>query len=314
MDILQRTLVFADRTRPGAIPEHLILQGKEVMDPIRATLDQLGASEQRSLAARREALARSERLTFIVSIVVVPLALLGTVAVVLLFTAGLIRAVKRIEENAKRLERGESLLDPPRGSDELARLGQALSRAAARLAEQDAQLRESRPRGSAHRLAQPAWLPRDRRARAARGDASRERRGPAVHRRGRAEASERPLRSRGGRSDALRNRRRAERGAPLLRPPREDRRRRVLRAVVAGHRDGRAGEPSIGSTGRSPTGTGSPTGATTSGSRSASRSSTRRTPSRSSRSSRRRTARCTSRSAPSASWPTTAHRWRPRRG
>jgi two-component system, cell cycle response regulator len=58
------------------------------------------------------------------------------------FTTGLVRSVRRIEENAKRLERGEPLLDPPRGSDELASLGHALARAAARLTEQDAQLRD----------------------------------------------------------------------------------------------------------------------------------------------------------------------------
>lgn len=142
MDILQRTLAFAERNPAGAIPKHLILAGKKVMDPIRSMLDQLEANEQQLLAERQATLAASQRLTFIVTAFMVPLALLGTVAAVLLFTTGLVRSVRRTEENAKRLERGEPLLDPPRGSDELALLGQALSRAAARLAEQDAQLRD----------------------------------------------------------------------------------------------------------------------------------------------------------------------------
>ena len=142
IDIFQRTLAFADSSPAGTIPEHLLLEGKSVMDPIRSTLNDLENDERRLLAERQQALAESKRVTFIVTIVVVPIALLGTVAAVLFFTTGLVRAVRRIEENAERLERGQPLLDPPRGSDELARLGHALSRAAARLAEQDAQLRD----------------------------------------------------------------------------------------------------------------------------------------------------------------------------
>lgn len=135
-------MAFAERSSAGTIPSHLILDGEKVMEPIRSTLDDLEANERRLLAARQDALGRSERLASIVSGVAVPLALLATVAAVLLFTTGLVRSVRRIEENAEHLERGEPLLDPPRGSDELARLGHALSRAAARLAEQDAQLRD----------------------------------------------------------------------------------------------------------------------------------------------------------------------------
>ena len=142
IDILQRTLAFAERSPAGTIPSQLLLAGKKVMDPIRLTLDQLEGDERRLLAARQEALAESKRLTFIVSVIVVPIGLLGTIAAMVFFTTGLVRSVRRIEENAKRLERGEPLLDPPRGSDELASLGHALARAAARLAEQDAQLRD----------------------------------------------------------------------------------------------------------------------------------------------------------------------------
>jgi diguanylate cyclase (GGDEF)-like protein len=142
IDILQRTLAFAERSPAGTIPSKLLLAGKKVMDPIRLTLDQLEVDERRLLATRQEALAESKQLTFIVSVVVVPIGLLGTIAAMVFFTTGLVRSVRRIEENAKRLERGEPLLDPPRGSDELASLGHALARAAARLAEQDAQLRD----------------------------------------------------------------------------------------------------------------------------------------------------------------------------
>ncbi len=73
---------------------------------------------------------------------VVPLALFGTILVVVLFGNRLVRRVRRIERNAQRLESGEVLDAPEPGSDELARLDTTLQHAAGRIAEQDARLRE----------------------------------------------------------------------------------------------------------------------------------------------------------------------------
>jgi diguanylate cyclase (GGDEF)-like protein len=67
--------------------------------------------------------------------------ILGTLAL-LRFTRRLVSGIRRVEENTRRLQRGEALLDPPRGDDELARLGLVLAQTARRLAEQETQLRE----------------------------------------------------------------------------------------------------------------------------------------------------------------------------
>ena len=96
LDILERVRRYAERTPAGAIG---------AMD----------ATQARVLADRRHDLEVAQRLSFVLSVVVVPLALLGTIFAVLLFATGLARRVRRIEENAGRLERGEPLLETPGG-------------------------------------------------------------------------------------------------------------------------------------------------------------------------------------------------------
>lgn len=142
LEILQNVRLFAKRTRAGKIPLDLLAEGRQTGDEIRASIARLDTAEARVLAILRSELERSRQRSLILSVVVVPLTLLLATAIVLLFATGLVRRVKRIEENARRLERGEPLLDPPSGDDELARLDRVLSQAAVRIAQQDAELRE----------------------------------------------------------------------------------------------------------------------------------------------------------------------------
>lgn len=141
VQLIERTRTFAERTPAGTIPFRLLARGRRVMEDIRGTLDELDASQGQVLAARRAELASAEHMAFVVSVVVL-LSLLGAVLASLLFARSLVRKVKLIESNARHLERGEPLEEAPNGSDELAALGRALAHAAARLAEQDAELRE----------------------------------------------------------------------------------------------------------------------------------------------------------------------------
>lgn len=140
--ILDKIHLFAERTPAGTTPDALLERGRIVMEDMRDVLDELDAREAATLKIERRRLDEAHRLAFTVSVVAIPSALLLTIAAVLGFTTGLVRGIGRIEENARRLERGEPLLDPPKGEDELARLGHVFAHTAARLTEQDAELRE----------------------------------------------------------------------------------------------------------------------------------------------------------------------------
>ena len=140
--VIRKTRAFAQRTPPGTIPERLIARGRVLMDQIRRLIGQMDDAEATRLANARSRLETAEEMSFTLSVVLVPLAMFLTILVALRHTSSLVRGIRRVEENTRRLERGEPLLDPPTGNDELARLGRALDQTATRLVEQDAQLRE----------------------------------------------------------------------------------------------------------------------------------------------------------------------------
>jgi light-regulated signal transduction histidine kinase (bacteriophytochrome) len=68
------------------------------------------------------------------------LGLFGGIAGMTLFTRGVARRVDRIKENAYRLEREETLLDPPLGNDEVGEAGVALDKASVLLEARRAEL------------------------------------------------------------------------------------------------------------------------------------------------------------------------------
>ncbi len=142
LQVLDAIHRYAKRTPPGSIPYDLLAEGRHLMISIRSSLGQLDQMQAEVLTAQRSQLERSQHLTFALSVAVVPIMLLATSAALLAFVTGLVRRVRRIEENARRLEQGEPLLPPPSGDDELARLAHTLGHAAGTIAEQDAELRE----------------------------------------------------------------------------------------------------------------------------------------------------------------------------
>jgi diguanylate cyclase (GGDEF)-like protein len=140
--VILATRAFAKRTPAGTIPERIIARGGVLMDQIRALIEEMDDAEATRLTNARSRLATAERMSFMLSVVLVPLAMFLTILIALRHTSSLVRGIRRIEENTRRLERGEPLLEPPSGDDELARLGRALDQTASRVVEQDAQLRE----------------------------------------------------------------------------------------------------------------------------------------------------------------------------
>ena len=142
LGILERIRRFGERTPVGEIPEGLLERGRQVMEEIRSVVDRMDEAEAGALVGSREDLRGAQRIALAVSVFVIPIALLVTLLAMLGFATWLVRGIRRIEENARRLERGQPLLDPPRGSDELANLGRVLAQGGARLAEQEAELRE----------------------------------------------------------------------------------------------------------------------------------------------------------------------------
>jgi diguanylate cyclase (GGDEF)-like protein len=142
LELLRRLVAYAEATAPGTIPDGLLATGKRVMDQVRATIETLDGSQARLLDQHRADLRRARTTSLVVTLGVVPVALFGTILVVVLFGNRLVRRIRRIERNARRLENGEVLDLPEPGSDELARLEATLQHAAGRIAEQDAKLRE----------------------------------------------------------------------------------------------------------------------------------------------------------------------------
>jgi diguanylate cyclase (GGDEF)-like protein len=142
LEIIEQTKRFAATTAPGTIPETIIGHGHRVMDEIRELIDEMDAAEAQRLAAARTRLHTAERISVALSVAIVPLAILLAVMIALRHTTTIIRGIRGIEENARRLDRGEAPLDPPKGDDELARLARALDETATRLIHQEQELRE----------------------------------------------------------------------------------------------------------------------------------------------------------------------------
>jgi diguanylate cyclase (GGDEF)-like protein len=136
------TREFGAETPAGTTPTELLARSTRIMNQIRSLIGSMDSIETQRLDAARGRLHDAERLSVTLSVVIVPLAILLAIIIALRHTTSLVRGIRRIEENARRLERGEELLDPTPGDDELARLGRALDETATRLIQQEQELRE----------------------------------------------------------------------------------------------------------------------------------------------------------------------------
>ncbi len=134
---LSELATIVDDARNGVVSAALVqplLAGKATMDAIRSDLTAVQQSET-AVMARREASEESLDRTAILAIAAsLPLGLLGGLAAMLLFTTGVVRRVRLLEDNASNLAQGLPLQDLSPAEDEVGRLGQALARASMLLA------------------------------------------------------------------------------------------------------------------------------------------------------------------------------------
>ena len=133
-------LVSADNTSP-AIELGLLTQSKASMDAVRAELASMDHVEAGIQASRTADHNRLTRWFNVAMGVVIGLGLIGGVAASLFFGIGIARRIRRLRENADRLQDEIPLTDLPTGRDEVGRLGSALGNASVLLSEKSRGLR-----------------------------------------------------------------------------------------------------------------------------------------------------------------------------
>jgi signal transduction histidine kinase/DNA-binding response OmpR family regulator/HPt (histidine-containing phosphotransfer) domain-containing protein len=99
------------------------------MDDLRAQINDVIKAETVSLDHRLDDAQRLGDLALITVAAGLVIGLLGGVAAMALFTAGVVRRVSILRENARRLEQGFEQVEPPAGDDEVGMLGRGLARA-----------------------------------------------------------------------------------------------------------------------------------------------------------------------------------------
>jgi diguanylate cyclase (GGDEF)-like protein len=132
----------ADHSSEGqAGLETQLLRGQEITDllqeqteSMRATADELAAQQ---ISRRDRAFERS----YLVQVLALPVAILVAMIMMVTFTAGIVRRVAKMRQNAIRLDQGRKLDPPDRSGDELGSLSRALVRTGTHLTELQEELR-----------------------------------------------------------------------------------------------------------------------------------------------------------------------------
>lgn len=137
---MQRFAPVTDSTNHTAMVG-VMEEGKGLMDTIRSVLSDLSTQETAILQARLTSLDQARHLSFLLVVVGTPGAVLLALIIVFFFAERVVSRISRIEENARRLERGEPLLDAGDDRDEIGGLGRALVETGAKLEELQKELR-----------------------------------------------------------------------------------------------------------------------------------------------------------------------------
>jgi diguanylate cyclase (GGDEF)-like protein/PAS domain S-box-containing protein len=124
------------RQSPQSRRRDLLLdQGRQLSDRLQAVLEAMIAHQDRTVAALQRRADDYRNRIRVLTLVALPLGILGGLLSMLFFTAGIQRRVQRLNVNAGQLARGRALHALPPGEDEIGRLGRALEAAADRLLE-----------------------------------------------------------------------------------------------------------------------------------------------------------------------------------
>jgi diguanylate cyclase (GGDEF)-like protein len=143
LEILQGTVLVAhagERGKVGPLVD-LLRNGGSLRGQIATLVDQEEQNAARQLAASEERLDSARRSSFFVGIIGLPLGVLASLAVVMLFMHRLIGRIKSTEEIARLLEEGMPLREPSGSDDELGHLERVLVLSGTRLVELQDELR-----------------------------------------------------------------------------------------------------------------------------------------------------------------------------
>ena len=116
-------------------------RGQVVMDEIRDLVATEESEAAALLAQRERGLDASRRVSFLVGVIGMPLGVLASLIVVMLFIQNLTRRIVRTEEIGRMMEAGLPLREPSTSDDELGRLERVLVQSGTRVAELQSELR-----------------------------------------------------------------------------------------------------------------------------------------------------------------------------
>lgn len=135
-----------ERARNSAAIEGALISNKIVLDGMRSEIENIQAREGVLLEQRQSKVDEVRGQFLLLTTVSAIVGLLGSLAAVYLFSTGIVRRVRTLEDNAELLARGEALTAVPHDADEIGTLGQRMERASALLRAREQALRESEER------------------------------------------------------------------------------------------------------------------------------------------------------------------------
>lgn len=140
LQTLQLLAPVTDFTNHGQLIRDLN-SGKTTMDEIRALVNREESEAADLLARKKHALDASDHISFLVGIIGLPVGVLASLVVVMLFVQHLAGRIVRTEEIGRMMEEGMPLREPSTSDDELGRLERVLVQSGRHVAELQGELR-----------------------------------------------------------------------------------------------------------------------------------------------------------------------------
>ncbi len=139
-----RAVLRLGRARTPEGQERLVTSlhhGQTIPDGLRGLTEQMQGTAARLTAERIAARDTAFQRSYAVQVLAVPAAVFAAVVLLVAFTAGIVKRVARMRDNARRLDRGDPLGEPDSSRDELGSLSRALVRTGSHLSELQEELR-----------------------------------------------------------------------------------------------------------------------------------------------------------------------------